>query len=542
MSLFSVLSDPNFLESMQRWLSLAVLYPELHYVFRYFRFSRYRIRQPEIVTDVPYRLDPGRQLPVLLLIKDADRFPVDLWSLRITVGNEEKMRQDFEINESLSAPWWHKVFHAEVPDHFRGQTIAVQTEIRFRSGKKECTVLQDNFPGLSHKPFMVHIAREPLPCPGDWAMGEIHMHSHYTSDQVEFGIPPAAAAELVKAMGLSFAAVTDHSYDLDDDEGNYLIRNPGLPKWKKLQDEIRTLNDKNDGFVLIPGEEVTCRNLRGKNVHCLVLNEPAYIPGSGDSAEKWFRTRSEHSISDLPGLVSGNALVIAAHPSESVPFLQRILINRGNWSPDDCETRGLHGLQILNGIRNESFYAGLNEWVRQLLAGRRIFIFGGNDAHGNFSRFRQVRFPMIALEEKDRYQIFGMAKTCVLTGSGGLSPDRLMEGLRQGRAIITDGPFISLKISNERNETEMTGGQIRGNMFYINIDSVSTEEFGRIESVRLFLGVTGGTEKCISEYQPQNYRFDSQIRLSNIISGYVRAELETEKGNYCYTNPVWVSK
>lgn len=541
MSFLSVPDVQLIVDSLYRMIPFVVLYPELHYVFRFFPFSRYRIRQPEIVTDIPCRLDPGKKLPVLLLVKDADRYPVNLHSINIRILTHPPSHYDFTVEMNLNDPWWHRIFYIDVPDQFRGQTIEISAEVTYTSGKKLLSACQDNFPGMRHRPYSVYIADEALPCPGNWVMGDMHIHSHYTSDQVEFGAPLSATAELAKAMGLSFAAVTDHSYDLDDDETNYLKRDPELRKWNKLQNDIRDINSGDDSFILIPGEEVTCRNSQQRNVHCLVLNHPEYIPGSGDGAEKWLKTRSEKAITDLPGLVSDDALVIAAHPMEPVPALQRRLINRGNWNAADCETPGLHGLQILNGNRSEAFFSGLSQWISQLLKGQRLFIFAGNDAHGNFNRFRQVRLPMISLSEIDHFQIFGNAKTCVMTGERHLSVDGLLEGLRLGRAIITDGPFMAFTVSNDQSGRVTIGGDIRGNVLRINLESVSTAEFGCIESIRLYLGVINGEEKLIADYQPRSYGFDSQVRLSDVTSAYIRAELETAEGHYCYTNPVWVT-
>ena len=64
---------------------------------------------------------------------------------------------------------------------------------------------------------------------------------------------------------------------------------------------------------------------------------------------------------------------------------------------------------------------------------------------------------------------------------------------------------------------------------------------GRIESIRLYLGVINDAESMISEYLPQSFLFDSQVRVSNVNNAYIRAELETADGHYCYTNPVWVT-
>ncbi len=540
MNILSVLSDLFPSEYLYRLFPFVLLYPEIHYVFRCFPFSRYFIKQPEILFDVPSRIDPGQKLPALLLIKDADRFPVILESVRLRIGEENFLELDVTLKQNIAARLWYRVFSLDVPESLRGQTVLVHTELHLICRKKKLTIRQDNLPGMKRKPFRVHLARERLPLPDSWIAGDMHIHSDYTSDQVEFGAPIPATVELAKVMGLSFAAITDHSYDLDDEEMNFLKNDPGLPKWKKFQEEVGNLNAAEEPFILIPGEEVTCRNSKERNVHCLVLNEPRYIPGSGDGAEKWLNTRSEHSVRELPDIVSDDALVIAAHPMAPVPFLQHLLINRGNWSARDCETLFLHGLQILNGNRDAAFYKGLKEWVKLLLNGKRVFIFGGNDAHGNFSRFRQVRMPMISLIEKEGFQIFGEAKTVLRVSDGRITLQAVLDSIRQGRAIITDGPFISLTLTNEKKDQAELGGTISGHNFSVHIETASTAEFGALSDVRIIYGKINNEEKIIGGFHPGQYQFRREIKLSAEAPGYIRAELETADGHFGYTNPVWI--
>lgn len=540
MNILSVLSDPFPPEFVYRLLPFVFLYPEIHYVFRFFPFSRYFKKQPEILFDVPSRIDPGQRLPVLLLIKDADRFPVILESARIRIGEEKSTGLNVTLNLKVADRLWYRILPMDIPETFRGQTVSVHTELNLICRNKKLTVRQDNFPGMKRKPFRVHAARERLPLPDSWIAGDMHIHSDYTSDQVEFGAPLSATAELAKAMGLSFAAVNDHSYDLDDEEKNYLKNDPSLPKWKRFREEIKNLNDKDQSFILIPGEEVTSRNSEDRNVHCLVLNEPRYIPGSGDGAEKWLNTRSEHSVRELPDLVSDDAWVIAAHPMEPVPVLQRLLINRGNWKAKDCAMPGLHGLQILNGSRDAAFYKGLQEWIKLLLDGKRIYIFGGNDAHGNFSRFRQVRLPMISLIEKEGFQIFGQAKNVLRISEDRITLQAVLDSIRQGRAIITDGPFLSLTLTNDKNDQAELGGTIAGHNLSVHIETASTAEFGILSDVRIIYGKIHDEEKIIGGFHPGQYQFRHDMELSADTPGYIRAELETADGHYAYTNPVWI--
>ena len=61
---------------------LFFLYTEIHYRFP-FIFSRYFKKEPEILADIPHRINPSMKIPVMLLIKDADKYPVELNNINI---------------------------------------------------------------------------------------------------------------------------------------------------------------------------------------------------------------------------------------------------------------------------------------------------------------------------------------------------------------------------------------------------------------------------------------------------------------------------
>ncbi len=62
----------------------ALLYAEMHY--RWWPLSsRYFKKELEILADAPRRGEPGRPLPLLLLVKDAHRYPITLERVIIEV-------------------------------------------------------------------------------------------------------------------------------------------------------------------------------------------------------------------------------------------------------------------------------------------------------------------------------------------------------------------------------------------------------------------------------------------------------------------------
>ena len=384
----------------QWWsLSLFFLYAEIH-----FRFpgipSRYFIKQPEIIADVPHRLSPGHPFPVLVIVKDAHRFPVYLKEIKVEIIHNGERRRIFTaaVNRMIAADFWEDLFSINIPSLLRGERVKVDVCIDYRVGSRDLTLRNDNYPLTSHAPFEVSVDSQPLPKTENWYYGDIHYHSSYTSDQVEFGASLNATVTMAKSMGVDFFAVTDHAYDLDDRWDNYLVNDPELPKWRHLLKNVAELNARHPDFVIIPGEEVSAGNIKNRNVHFLILNQERFFEGSGDSAENIFRTRPQWRIPDLLRECGESTIAIAAHPETAPPLIQRLLIRRDKWRQKDYLAQGLAGLQLWNGSKR-NLKSGIKVWTSLLLEGKRLTLLAGNDAHGNFNRFRQLSTPFISMKE-----------------------------------------------------------------------------------------------------------------------------------------------
>lgn len=456
--------DPTFF--------FAALYAETHYRFRFFPFSLYYRRRPEIIFDAPHRLDPGQALPVLLTVKDAHRFPVEVGEVTITAtSGKVAASQTFRLHQAVSDPLWHRIFHLDVGKLPPG-AATVHARAAIVGGTRRSAVNQDNHPGLSHRPLKVWISADPLPGLPGWFAGELHCHTEFGGDQVEFGAPLEAYQTIAPAMGLQWVALTDHSYNLDDREDDCLHDDPDLAKWRRLQAKVSELNRRGGGAVLVAGEELSCRSAKGRNVHLLVLGESRFLPGSGDSAQRWLRTRSELAVSEALASLSAEACAIAAHPFAPVPLLERLLVGRGPWTPADLRHPRLDGWQIWNGREDAEDDVGLRFWMEALATGQRVRIFAGNDAHGNFNRFRQVRLPMVQLHENQSH-LFGEVTTRVQV-EGALSAERIVAALKTGKAVISSGPAL---------ETALAPGNGRRRAV---VRFRSSAEFGAVESLKLF--------------------------------------------------------
>ncbi|MCK5380552.1 MAG: CehA/McbA family metallohydrolase, partial [Candidatus Latescibacteria bacterium] len=449
-------------------LIYPVLYAETHYTFPGL-FSLLKRRQPEILADAPFRVEPSSPIPLLCLIKDAHRYPITLERVSVSVRapSGSIQRIDFPLHVSISEPFWHRVLPVEAFEP--GRTLL---DVRFyatRKGKR-WTVRNDNYRTVSHDPLLVEVAPEPLPRAADWYYGEPHAHTQYTNDQVEFGAPIAATVELARAMGLSWFAATDHSYDLDDCSDNFLRNDPDHPLWRALKRDIERAHQEHPDFVALIGEEVSCGNAAGQNVHLLAYGLSDLIVGKGDSAERWFRTRPDRSVSDvLEEVRRQGGVAYAAHPLEPTPFFQRKLVRRGNWHWEDLLQDGLSGLQFWNGKQDRGLVRGKQAWIALLLEGKRVFALGGDDAHGNFNRFRQIGVPFVTMRESNQ-QRFGAVRTALYLPDG-LSKPGMLEALRTGRSVITDGPFVAFHLESEAGERVCIGGTISGGKLWLEVEA-----------------------------------------------------------------------
>jgi hypothetical protein len=476
------------------------LYAETHYRFKYF-FSFLKKSEPEILVDAPHRIDPDVSLPILLLIKDADRYPVEVLSVTIAISHNEQHLYTERVQPpqslQVTEKFWSKIieinFRNELENIFGHVDIAV--EITFKRNGKIKTIINNNLRTSSKKPLNVYRSGYRLPSIPGWIFGDTHTHSTYTDDQVEFGSPIGASPALCKAMGLSFFCVTDHSYDLDDAVDNYLVNDPLLPKWKQLQNEITEVNQKEKDFAVVRGEEVSCKNSDGRTVHLLLFGSRKFFHGSGDGAERWLKTDCEHTVPSVLNNKEPLTAAYAGHPTETVPLLQQLLLSRGEWTKGDLSSAGLDGIQILNGELSDNFRNGLDVWKWLLLKGEKKFLAAGNDAHGNFNRFIQIGIPFCTIREKES-QLFGKMKTAVFSLP---NEPAVLKALKYGKSVITNGPLVTIEIETEKQGIGQIGDTVNGNSFILKIKGESSPEFGRFTSIRVVQGTIGKKEKILTE-------------------------------------------
>jgi hypothetical protein len=441
---------------------------------------------------------------------------------------------------------WDKVFSLEVKRNYSGD-VHLDTSFEIEKDGVGRSILNHNYRGTARSPLKIHIAEQSLPAMPNWYYGEAHCHTIHTASQIEFGAPLEATVRMAEAIGLSWLAVTDHSYDLDDIYDDTSQNDGKMLKWHMLQEEIEDIN-RSATCQILAGEEISCGNRKKKNVHVLAYGIRNFIPGSGDGAEPMFRTTPELTIKQVLDRIKGDGgVAIAAHPAERFTWGERFLLRRGYWSDDDASNPDLHGYQFWNGKQNKAFREGYRQWVRMLLNGRRISMIGGDDSHGDFNIFRQIRIPLLSMT-RSQDRAFGQIRTCLFC-PGGQDKAGILNALRQGQVTVTSGPFTTGSVCNEKGKRVSIGGRISGEHLSLHIQVLSTPEFGDIEEVVLHEGNLRSRTEQVRRFSgrsdfPQAQRVDlKDIPVPLYAPGYVRWEARSKKGAilyHAYANPIWI--
>ncbi len=499
-------------------------YAETHFKFRLPWSLLYR-PWPEILTDAPFQFVPGKQPLLWIVVRDAHRFGVTIKNLEISIqridGNGPAETRRFE-HLDLKA---HKPFHffpVGIGALEPGLYEILPKVVAHRNGKEK-TFKRWNFPGLKPTPLRIQILKEALPkAPGFWA-GEMHCHTYYSADHVEYGASPAVMQQAAAAIGLDFVNFTDHAYDFAFQLQDYTREVPDASeRFRDLKKEIENLPAEP---LLIAGEEISAGNSKGENVHMTTLGPEAYLPGLGDCGRYWLNNRPTLSIERL--LEMTDAPCFAAHPLQQMGALEKFIFRRGYWKSKDLHLDKKHpirGIQFWNGLRDEGFQLGKEWWIEELGKGNFLLPIGGNDAHGDLNDTTFVRTPLFSLGN-NRHHVFGKVRT-VVAATPSITQESLREAFSGDNCYITDGPALwwerdGSTIKFHAQSTQDLGGGFR----YI-----------RIYKRRI---LAGGKWAAKEELCPESLIAASQNETITVHTegiAYLRAECETASGRYAMTS------
>lgn len=166
-----------------------------------------------------------------------------------------------------------------------------------------------------------------IPSLTDYYRGDTHLHSMYTQNSAELGLPLCATKEAAKLIGLDWITTTDHTSDFD----NYGISISS--NWARIQAEAQQFNNQDTSLIYIAGQELAATNSSGKLVHFLAYpnpDSPYTFPFLGDGGGDTYST-SVSVNSALLQMNSIGAFGYAAHPFATGDKLSAT-VNGGIWN------------------------------------------------------------------------------------------------------------------------------------------------------------------------------------------------------------------
>jgi len=529
-----------------RHLSGNPCYAELHGAPLGKRCSRLWQPWPSCYLDLPWRVTLGKRIPLLAAWSGAHRFPLRLCEVQLTLADPggvlHHQRHDLSVDLrgvvggqvlldlQLDQPGLWQVWADVRAERLPGPHGATGMGVRFRNHLA---------PFLPEEPLQVRVDRQGPPRLPGMVQGDPHVHSSATRDMVEFGPPPHLLREAARSLDLDWFALTDHSYDLDDDPVDWHRNDPALPVWKAQQEWIRQAAVSQGPFVLA-GEECSVGGVGGGILHLLLLAPTRFWPGGADGGEGWRPRRPEWRLPALmEALQDSGTLAVSAHTGERPGAGERWLLRRRAWKGRDMAL--VQGHQILSGGVGAAFQAGLDLWRGELAQGRFSPILAGGDSHGHFSLGRSVRVPALSLGW-GRGQLFGRYRSAVLLQEGeslaleGNGEDRrsarLVEELASGRVLLGDGPLLHAVSGGGH---PVLGGPLGGSRPWLRMEQHTAA--GPLRSLRLF-GGDGDGERLVHEWSdlPQEAMLPFPADWQRW--RWLRAELRQAQG-FAMSNAWW---
>ena len=512
-------------------------YAETHFKFKLPWSLLYR-PWPEIIFDAAFQAVPGTVPTLWIVVRDADRFPVTLDSAEIEIKSPfERIKKKVSLKIKADKPleFFPIPLHELKPGAYKIMPTVKATRLNANGGKGETrSFTRWNLPGLKPAPLTLTVLAQKPPIAPGFVAGEMHCHTHYSRDHVEYGATPAILQQAAKNVGLDFVCCTDHAYDFAFTDEDYTkeAESP-VPRFQKLREEIAALPSDDGEPLLLAGEEISAGNSKKENVHVLMFAPDGYLPGLGDCGRYWLENKPTLSIPQV--LKNTQAHCFAAHPFQQMGIVEKFVFRRGYWTHKDLNLENGHsirGLQFWNGVRDEGFKLGREFWIEELGKGNFLLPIGGNDAHGDLNDTTAVSTPLVSLKHS-RDHVFGKVRTAILlkTPEGSeeqprLSLDALNAAFAGDNCYITDGPALwwersgKLLLVHARNTPDFGGG-----FRYIRIFGRRYTNTGKLAK---------NEELCMESLIAAPQSADISVYVDNF--AYLRAECETASGKFAMTS------
>ncbi len=166
-----------------------------------------------------------------------------------------------------------------------------------------------------------------IPALPNYYRGDTHLHSMYTQNNAETGLPLSATKKAGSLIGLDWITTTDHTCDFD----NYGVSIAS--NWARIQTEARQLNNQDTSLIYIAAQELSANNSKGEIVHFLTYPNPStpyLFPFLGDGGGDMYPTGVSLN-SALLQMNSTGAFGYAAHPFATEDKLSTF-VNGGVWN------------------------------------------------------------------------------------------------------------------------------------------------------------------------------------------------------------------
>ncbi len=495
---------------MTRWP-----YAELHY--RPAGRGALFLPWPALYADVPCRLTPGEDLPLLISVRHADRWPCRLHSLRLLLVDPEGRLSERAIEgEWRLGKHMEALVPARIPLPRPGSWEFLLDGVLEADGRR-LPFRNQSSPAFPEESLRCEVLAVPDPGLPGLRWGDCQVHGSATRDMVEFGAPLPLLKEAARALALDWFCLTDHSYDLVRGQRD-TQRDPAFPRWRELQQESAEQNAAGGPRALV-GEELSCAGLRGGVLHLLLLGQRTLLEGGSDGGGRFPWSRPEHGLRQALDLLDGEALAIASHPGEKPSLLERAVLLRRDWRGEDL--RQLEHWQICNGGHREEWRRGLRQAIRLWGEGRRGLLLAGNDSHGSFSINREVRIPSRSVIQHRRH-LFGNWRSGIFR-----QPGLELAALRSGPVLLGNGPLLWFGSEEGPCGADQAACRLRWQV---------PERCGRPIEVDLLQG-DGNGESVIQRMVDAPAR--GELSLPGIRKdGWLRAELRSPRGE-ALTNPLW---
>ena len=295
-------------------------------------------------------------------------------------------------------------------------------------------------------------------------------------------------------------------------------------RWQDQKTKIDSIVD----LPVLLGEEITIGN--GINLetqgHFLAYGISDFVPTLSSYVPWGARTEGDIVLNEV-GNYPNQGFGYIAHPYkfgtgkvDAEPWRR--------WDLLEKYPNTIKGFEILHNTHDAPIPT-LNLWDRLLEQGKKFFAIGNSDAHRS-ERLGTIPEP-------------GEAFTYTL---GFPDETQILNALRAGNSIASNGPFITVTIENNA-EDKGPGEEVKANVgsnLTLNIEWVSNSDYGELEKVEIF--DKEGHHKTLTK---NDFVFDSGTQTWKAFynnytvkgDGYIRLRGETTLGKVAYTNPIFIS-